>query len=72
VELHRDDVVLARGLWWHGKAQIVLSTVRPRAATVALVGDETLVTIGRQQRVFEHEQATGKLARGWIGTEEVW
>jgi hypothetical protein len=62
VELHRADVVLAMGLWWRGKARSELSTMRPRAATVALVEDETLVTIGRQQRVVEHEQAMGKLA----------
>jgi hypothetical protein len=50
----------------------VLPTVRPKAATAALVGGEVSVGIGRQQRVVEHEQATGKLARGWIGAEEVW
>jgi hypothetical protein len=30
------------------------------------------VGIGRQQRVIEHEQATGKLARGWIGACRAW
>jgi hypothetical protein len=72
VELWDDDVVLARELWWHGKARIVLSTVRPKAAAVALVEDEVPAAIGRQQRVVEHKQATEKLARGWVGTEEVW
>jgi hypothetical protein len=72
VELHRDDVVLARGLWWRKSARSELPTVRPRAATVALVGGGAPVEIGRQQRVVEHEQATGKLARGWIGAEEGW
>jgi hypothetical protein len=30
VELHRDDVVLARGLWWRGRARSELSTVNRR------------------------------------------
>jgi hypothetical protein len=72
VELHRDDVVLARVLWWREKARGELSTTRPKTATAALVGGEVLVEIGRQQRVVEHEQATGKLARGWIRAEETW
>jgi hypothetical protein len=46
--------------------------VRPKAAAAVLVGGEVPVEIGRQQRVVEHEQATGKLGRGWIGAEEVW
>jgi hypothetical protein len=72
VGLHRDDVVLARGLWWRGSARSELSTVRPKAATAALVGGEAPIEIGRQLRVVEHEQAMGKLGRGWIGAEEVW
>jgi hypothetical protein len=72
VELQGDDVVLARVLWWHGKARSELSTTRPKAATAALVGGEFPVEIGRQQRVVEHEQATGRLARGLIGAEEAW
>jgi hypothetical protein len=58
--------------WRRRKARGELSTTRPKAATAALVGGEVPVEIGRQQRVIEHEQATGKLARGWIGAEEVW
>jgi hypothetical protein len=72
VELHRDDVVLARGSRWRGRAQSELPTVRPKATTAALVGGEAPVAIGRQQGVNEHKRATGKLARGWIGAEEVW
>jgi hypothetical protein len=64
--------VLARVFWRRGKARGELSTTRPKAATAALVGGEVPVEIGRQQRVVEHEQATVKLARGWIGAEEVW
>jgi hypothetical protein len=64
--------VLARMFWQRRKARGELSTTRPKAAAAALVGGEVLVEIGRQQRVVEHEQATGKLARGWIGAEEVW
>jgi hypothetical protein len=48
VGLHRDDVVLARGLWWRGSAWSELSTVRPKAATTALVGGEAPIEIGRQ------------------------
>jgi hypothetical protein len=72
VELHKDDVVLARGLWWRGSARSELPTMRPKVATAAFVGGEALVEIGRQQVVNEHERASGKLARGWIGAEEVW
>jgi hypothetical protein len=64
--------VLARGLWWRGSARSELPTVRPKTAAAVLVGGEVPVEIGRQQRVIEHEQATGKLGRGWIGAEEVW
>jgi hypothetical protein len=64
--------VLARVFWRRGKARGELCTTRPKAATAALVGGEVPVEIGRQQRVVEHEQETGKLARGWIGAEEVW
>jgi hypothetical protein len=32
----------------------VLPMVRPKAATVALVGDEVPAAIGRQQEVDEH------------------
>jgi hypothetical protein len=55
VELHGDDVVLARESWWRGDAQIELSTRRPKAATAALVGDEAPAAIGGQQGVDEHE-----------------
>jgi hypothetical protein len=48
IELQGDDVVLARESWGCGNARIVLSTVRPKAATMALVGDEAPVAIGRQ------------------------
>jgi hypothetical protein len=72
VELRGDDVVLARESWGCGDARILLSTVRPKAATAALIGDEAPVAIGRQQGVDEHEPATGKLARGLIGAEDAW
>jgi hypothetical protein len=72
VELHGDDVVLARESWWRGNAQSELSMVRPKAATAALVGDKTLAAIGGQQGVDEHEQGTGKLARGLVGARDAW
>jgi hypothetical protein len=72
VELQKDGVVLARGLWRRGSTRSELPTVGPKAAMAALVGGEAPVEIGRQQGVVEHEQAMGKLARGWIGAEEVW
>jgi hypothetical protein len=61
VGLHRDDVVLARGLWWRGSARSELSMMRPKAATAALVGGEAPIEIGRQLMVVEHEQVMGKL-----------
>jgi hypothetical protein len=54
VELHKDDVVLARGLWRCGSARSELPTVRPRTATVALVGGGAPVAIGGQLVVDEH------------------
>jgi hypothetical protein len=72
VELRSDDVVLARESWRCGDTRIVLPTVRPKAATAALVGNEAPVAIGRQQGVDEHERATGKFARGLIGAEDAW
>jgi hypothetical protein len=55
VELHGDDVVLARESWWPGDARIELSMMRPKAVTAALVGDRAPATIGGQQGVDEHE-----------------
>jgi hypothetical protein len=72
VELHDDDVVLARESWWRGNTRSELPTVRPKAATAALVGDRTLAAIGGQQGVDEHEQGTGKLARGLVGARGAW
>jgi hypothetical protein len=54
VELHKDAVVLARGLWRRGSAWSELPTVRLKAATAALVGGETPVEIGGQRLVDEH------------------
>jgi hypothetical protein len=72
VELHGDDVVLARESWWRGNVRSELPTVRLKAATAALVGDRTLAAIGGQQGVNKHEQGTGKLARGLVGARDVW
>jgi hypothetical protein len=55
VELRGDDVVLARESWGCGDARIVLPTVRPKAATAALVGGEAPAAIEEQQGVEEHE-----------------
>jgi hypothetical protein len=55
VELRGYDLVLARESWGCGNARIVLPTVRPKAATAALVGDEAPAAIGGQQGVDEHE-----------------
>jgi hypothetical protein len=55
VERRGDDVVLARESWWRGDARSELSTMRPKAATAALVGDEAPTAIVGQQGVDEHE-----------------
>jgi hypothetical protein len=70
--LHGVDVVLVRDSWWRGNARSELPTVRPKAAMAALVGDGALAAIGGQQGVDEHEQGTGKLARGLMGARDVW
>jgi hypothetical protein len=49
-----DDVVLATVSCWRGKPRVELSTMRPRAAAAALVGDKTPIAIGRQWLVVEH------------------
>jgi hypothetical protein len=54
VELWGGDVVLAKGSWGCGEARAVLPTVRPKAATAALVGGETPIEIGGQRLVDEH------------------
>jgi hypothetical protein len=72
VELHKDDVVLARVLWWRGKARSELSTRSRRRRRTVAVGDEASVAIGKQQGVEEHQRAMGKLAQGLIGVEEAW
>jgi hypothetical protein len=64
VELHGDDVVLARESWWWGNAQSELPTVRPKAATAALVGDRTLAAIGGQQGSTSTSKERGSLHRG--------
>jgi hypothetical protein len=46
--------VLAKRSRGCGKAQVVLPTVRPRAATAALVGGEAPIEIGGQWLVDEH------------------
>jgi hypothetical protein len=72
VELHGVDVVLVRESWWRGDARIELSTMRQKAVTAALIGDRAWVAIGGQQRVDEHEQGMGKLARGLMGARDAW
>jgi hypothetical protein len=41
-------------------------------ATAALVGNGAPAAIGGQQGVDEHEQGTGKLVRGLMGTRGAW
>jgi hypothetical protein len=40
MELHKDDVVLARGWWWRGSARSELPTMGSKVVTAALVGGE--------------------------------
>jgi hypothetical protein len=53
-QLQGDDVVLATVLCWRGRARVELSTVRPRTAAAALVGNEVPVEIGWPRVVEEH------------------
>jgi hypothetical protein len=46
--------VLARGLWWRGRARSELSTVNRRRRRTVAVGDEAPVEIGGQRLVDEH------------------
>jgi hypothetical protein len=70
--LHSVDVVPVKESWWHGNARSELPTVRPKAATAALVGDGASAAIEGQQGVDEHEKGTGKLARGLMGARGAW
>jgi hypothetical protein len=72
VELWGDDVVLATVSFWRGKARVELFTRSRRRRRTVVVGDEAPVEIGMQQRVAEHEQATGKFVQGLIGAERFW
>jgi hypothetical protein len=47
VELRGDDVVLARELWWRGKARSELSTRSRRRQRTVAVGEDASVEIGR-------------------------
>jgi hypothetical protein len=47
VELRGDDVVLARELWWRGKARSELSTRSRRRRRSVAVGEDASVEIGR-------------------------
>jgi hypothetical protein len=46
--------------------------MRPKAVTAAFIGDGAWAAIGGQQGVYEHEQGTGKLARGLMGARDAW
>jgi hypothetical protein len=46
--------VLARGLWWRGRARSELPMVRPKAAAAVLVGGEAPVEIRGQLMAEEH------------------
>jgi hypothetical protein len=61
--------VLTKESWWRGNARSELPTVRPKAATAALVGNGAPAAIGGQQGVDEHEQGTGKLVWGLMGAK---
>jgi hypothetical protein len=47
VELRGDDVVLARELWWRGKARSELSTRSRRRRRTVAVGEDASVEIGK-------------------------
>jgi hypothetical protein len=47
VELRGDDVVLARELWWRGKARSELSTRSMRRRRTVAVGEDASVEIRR-------------------------
>jgi hypothetical protein len=67
VELHGDDVVLARESWWRGKAQSELPTRSRRRRRTVAVGEDASVEIGRWLGAREHEWRSGKPAEKLAG-----
>jgi hypothetical protein len=49
VELHRDDVVPARGSWWRGGTRSKLPTVGRRRRRMVAVGNEAPVFEWRRE-----------------------
>jgi hypothetical protein len=46
--------------------------VRPKATAAALIGNGASAAIGGNRGFGEHEQGTGKLARGLMGARGAW
>jgi hypothetical protein len=67
VELRGDDVVLARELWWCGKARSELSTRSRRRRRTVAVGEDCLGGNWEMAGARKHEWRLGKPAEKLAG-----
>jgi hypothetical protein len=67
VELHSDDVVLAKRSWWRGNARSELPMGSRGPRRTAIVDSRVPAKIGGLRRAGELEQRWGKLIRGSVG-----
>jgi hypothetical protein len=67
VELHGDDVVLARESWWRGNARSELPTVSRGRRRTVIVDSSVPARIGGLRRAEKLKQGSEKLIKGSVG-----
>jgi hypothetical protein len=71
VELHRGDVVLARGLWWRGKVRSELSTRNRRRRRTVAIGDEAPVSERGRELAGQLREDAVELKTGLVQVEQL-
>jgi hypothetical protein len=71
VELHRGDVVLARGLWWRGKVRSELSTRNRRRRRTVAIGDEAPVSERGRELAGQLRKDAVELKTGLVQVEQL-
>jgi hypothetical protein len=67
IELHGDDVVLAKRSWWRGKGRSELPTVSRGRRRTAIVDNRAPAKIGELQGAGELKQGSRKRIRASVG-----